>query len=274
MHILVIQREGLGNAILSTPLVKALLVAGHRVTVSCNPNRGSIIAFSNWPGVNVVDQIMPAGIQLILWCHPRWQHKIPNFSSIPTRYIAVANGTLPYYERFEKHEVEYLMDMAYECGYTGAIPDLRIDCSAVLGDPHRVAIGIGYLKTNPAMVRKHWGDDNYQALCNQFVSEGYTPVLVGSTADFEKSRFVATPGIQTTEGQSLYQVAATVASCGSYVGNDTGLAHVAAALRKPCVLYVNKTSLVKNHPWGVPWSACMGTQVSVLDMMNAFRVLR
>ena len=274
MNIVVMQREGLGNAILTTPLVQALVSLGHEVSVSIDHSRGSMIAFAGLSKVSVLFAPPLCKYDLALWAHPEWQHKIHKPLASETRYISVASSTGDYQDRFHKHEVEYLMDLACDLGFTGEVPPLYVkhDKDITSWFDH-VAIGIGYFKGNTSAAKKHWSDENFRSLCCDLMSKGKHPFLVGSHHDFVAAKnWYNIKGILTTEGMCLDEVVNTIARCDSYIGNDTGLMHVAAALKKPCTVYFNGSSIVKNHPWGVPWTALEG-KVSPKTMMEVHNEL-
>ena len=54
MRVCVVQAYGLGNAILTTPLVRALALAGHRVEVMLDKKRASWPVFDGWDEVDRV----------------------------------------------------------------------------------------------------------------------------------------------------------------------------------------------------------------------------
>jgi len=274
LSVLIVQMEGLGNAILTTPLIQAVASLGHRVSVLVDPSRASHIAFTAWPCIErLVFEPYPADVEL--WCHPVWQHKFPPKNR--RVYTPVANLPGPWLDRFQKHEVEYLMDMARDMGYAGPVPPLRVYSSKQQRKHKRVAVGIGYLKagTNQAWPKKHWGNDKYAGLCRLLLDRlNVTPVLVGDGLDFAKDGCrILSPGVESVCGRSLYDVVDSINDCDVYIGNDTGLMHVAAALKKPCIAMFMNTSIVKNHPWGVEWVAFDGKNTDPVTVVNQLETL-
>ena len=277
MTILVITVDGLGNGIMATPLVQVLHEHGHSVDVLCDWRRGQDIAFKDWACVGKLWNMEDIPKQFCsydaaLWCHPFSGQILEKVESTLHHVVEPAHGTGPWIERYKKHEVLYNVELAAKVGCKiDNVPGLRVFHQPVETDPKKVAIGIGYLKANARWKArwkcKYWGTENYRALCKKLVEAGLHPVLVGDALDYaEDGKHIMQPGVSTVCGQSLEAVVDEIGRCRTYCGGDTGLCHSAAACRKPCVIMFNKqgSSMVKNHPWGVPWVALENPSVSLM----------
>lgn len=159
---------------------------------------------------------------------------------------------------WKKHEVEYQMDNAYELGYEGPVPDMSFYPMETFcnGD---VYLGVGYKKdTNGFWSQKHWGNENFIKLSKAILEE-FEGNCVLSTGDILDWKTSIEP-IKRAVGHHLFIGDITtlddafniMASCSLYVGNDTGMMHVAASMGIPCIsVFCIKNSYVKNRPWGV-----------------------
>lgn len=297
-RILIVQDEGLGNSILTTPMIQALaaLQPAWQIDVLVNRSKGSDLVFNNWKLVNKIwDKTEFISLRknmyyyIVLECHPR--HDLPqNIKYRRRQRIAIyPRSGIDYHWLFKKHEVEYLLDMARGLGYEGSRPPLR----KLIGDsnymfsfsPNMVAIGIGYYKGLRADGRdwsdRHWGNESFLQLCQTLQQSGFRPVLVGDARDHEKDgRSLTACGIESICGKlSLSQVIDFLSHCYAFIGNDTGLMHMAASVEIPTIGLFVHTSSIKSRPLGTHCIAMGGIHgeqhyaISVEDVMAAFKKL-
>jgi hypothetical protein len=297
-RILVVQLAGLGNAILTTPLIKALgsLDPPTEIDVLIERRRGSSIAFDGWDLVRRVwdlEEMYPHQGKLfyhyVLDAHPntylppciRYKHR--------RRFPVRPRSDIEYHWLFEKHETEYLLDHARALGYNGQIPSLRRPKGAPLGNlvvvPNTVAIGIGYFKDTAIGGRdwkdRHWGNENYLKLAEKLRSYGFIPVLVGDSKDRSADgQELEKAGVQSVCGKlTLEQMVEFLATCSAFIGNDTGLMHVAAAVGIPTVGIFVATNSVKSYPLGSSCIALGGDRgpqrylIRVEEVLSAFFML-
>ncbi len=123
--------------------------------------------------------------------------------------------------------------------------DLALDYGIsppAIDQPWRSGERLVVLLTATSRDDKLWDEANWRLLARAFLERGLTPILPAGNA-LERQRAerlaVAVPGAVVPPPLSLPQVAALVARADLVVGVDTGLAHLAAALRVPVIaLYV------------------------------------
>ncbi|TAN35865.1 MAG: glycosyltransferase family 9 protein [Verrucomicrobia bacterium] len=84
--------------------------------------------------------------------------------------------------------------------------------------------------------RKNWPVENFIALICQ-LPRGVTPLLILGEADDALAAPLARelPKVPVLTGCKLVEVAAVLAHCAAYLGNDSGITHLAAALGLPVV---------------------------------------
>ena len=84
--------------------------------------------------------------------------------------------------------------------------------------------------------RKNWPVENFIGLVRQLPRD-VTPLLVLGEADDELAAPLARelPDVPRLAGCTLPEVAAILANCAAYLGNDSGITHLAAALGLPVV---------------------------------------
>lgn len=89
-------------------------------------------------------------------------------------------------------------------------------------------------------VWRAWPPGKFAELCRRLVEKFGLPILlIGTNEEGEVIRGIveqAGKGVVNTAGEfTLAQVIALISKCGMFVGNDSGMIHIAAAFRKPQV---------------------------------------
>jgi ADP-heptose:LPS heptosyltransferase len=283
MKIVLISHSGIGNLIHTTPCLKALRSKYEEaeITLLTWPRAARIL--EEWSTVNVscehpatfcqrerpdIVLLAPTGA---IW-HPSWDH-------VAHQVLRVAPG-----KKWIKHEVEYLMDFAYQLGYKGQIPEPQIHLDRTnhvvalttmdrlgLRMKKFICLNIGYLKTEHWPL-KHWGNDEYTILISELSNNKewakYEVVLVGSKedkADGDKIIEGLNNELLGDYDHNLWKNSLPRNLCGAFndikdtaalinmsklvVGNDGGLMHVASALQVPTVTIFTFTNPIKNKPF-------------------------
>lgn len=111
---------------------------------------------------------------------------------------------------------------------------------------------------------RRWGTDNYQKLALRLISEcDCRVVLLGAAAEFDAGKLVAGNNskiLNLCGKTNIGSAAAILLRCRLFIGNDSGLAHLAAAVDIPLVVLSGadnpeetspvsdkKTVIIKNH---------------------------
>lgn len=278
MKILVGKTFGIGNCVLSIPMVKALCTLGEvHVMVGRGPDDyGAIEVFRTLE----LSAFKPTGFKLLLDAPGLSERYDVAVMAIPfdgrwvngVHYLAdkVLDGRKRPdnverlgFDMWKQHEVLYQMENAYQLGYSGVIPSTRF-FGAEPGDDDVVYLGIGY-KRDPGGfgLSKHFGNEKFADLIRairdrrptaRFVSTGGVADLVQVGAPIMK--MITDPAVYRCEaGSGLPYAFSSIGRCGSYIGNDTGMMHVAASLEMPTYgLFLSQDLARKNHPWGGPWA--------------------
>lgn len=160
---------------------------------------------------------------------------------------------------WKKHELEYQYDNIKDLGYSGGLPSmsfLRKTPNQPLPDTYY--FGVGYKKDEAGFWKiKHWGNENYAELARLILDRNphATICMTGDEKDYEFSishivRDVKSHRCVFRPTVSLMESFRTVVSCRTYIGNDTGMMHVAASENRHGVgLFFLENSIVKNRPW-------------------------
>ena len=101
---------------------------------------------------------------------------------------------------------------------------------------------------------KIWPVERYAELLNQIRNDFDSVVIVGSKEDIslgERLRSLSPlPTINIAGSTSLLEAAACLSESTAFVGNDSGLGHMAAALRVPTVTVFGPGQPDRYKPWG------------------------
>ena len=173
----------------------------------------------------------------------------------PRRFIAFTHADIAETQGFpewrpEEHEIDRWCRLLRESGIPADVNDLEI--TAPRGDAR--ARGAIVLHPGAASESRRWPADRWVDLCMHLSHEGYRIVLTGSQAEFRRCRFIAKAahlpiGAVLAGKTDLEDLACIVASARAIVCGDTGIAHIATALRTPSVVLFGPTS---PRYWGPP----------------------
>ncbi|MBI2910198.1 MAG: glycosyltransferase family 9 protein [Chloroflexi bacterium] len=103
---------------------------------------------------------------------------------------------------------------------------------------------------------KRWPLERFIRVAREFSAKhGGKVIFFGGPDDREESALLAEAvGEQALANrQTLKETAALIGRCTLFLCNDSGLMHVASAMKVPVVAVFGPTRVTKNHPWGVPY---------------------
>lgn len=127
-----------------------------------------------------------------------------------------------------------------------------------------------------SQVLKRWPAEHFARLCRYLVEELRTRVLLfGSSGEAKLLHDLAQrtrdlPGLEIVRNLPLRRVAALLAQCALYVGNDSGLMHLAAAVGTPVVILFGPTVPDLYLPQGVRSRAVVSGTPCVYRSRRAF----
>lgn len=173
----------------------------------------------------------------------------------PRRLIAFANAEIEETHespewRPDEHEIDRWCRLLRESGVPADANDLEI--AAPRGDAR--ARGAIVVHPGAASESRRWPVDRWIDLCTRLVREGHRVVMTGSAAEFRRCRYIAKaahlPINAVLAGKTeLEELTCIVSSARAIVCGDTGIAHIATALRAPSVVLFGPTS---PRYWGPP----------------------
>jgi len=103
-----------------------------------------------------------------------------------------------------------------------------------------------------ALATKQWATENFAAVAAQVSARGLVPVAIVSANErlvLQSLKQQSTVRIVGFDNLSLPEVVALSSRARLFVGNDSGIAHIAAAAGAPCVVIFGSSSVKHWRPW-------------------------
>lgn len=164
-----------------------------------------------------------------------------------------------------KHEVERYLGIAHFLGIEAIVPDLFLATSEEdelfateflarnLERNNEPLIGI-HPGASTSLGKKRWPLDRFVLVADKLVERYNATILfVGGPDDndlWEPIKEMAQYDHLFATNQTVLKTAALVGRCDLFISNDSGLMHVAAAMKVTTVAIFGPTIPRKNHPWG------------------------
>lgn len=101
---------------------------------------------------------------------------------------------------------------------------------------------------------KRWMPERYAAIAERLIARGYQIVLTGAPtaeqiAQVESVQAATSQTLTALTSLSIGELMAVIADAKVFVGNDSGPAHIAAAVKTPLVVLFGPASSERWHPW-------------------------
>ena len=266
-NILFITLSNIGDAILTTPVLQALhklhpdekidIVSDHRSRIIYDhcPYRGEIFLKNKKGlfrgGLSLVRELRQKDYSLIVDLRTDGMTLLLKGQIKLTKRQAVPYGP---------HAVEAHMGVIRKIYKDGNIPPTKIwliddhkeFARACLQDlnSHRLLV----IAPGCHVPVKVWSPLNYVTTCNRLKSEFDSIVLLGGTGDkvyaTQITSELAVPFKDLTGDTDILQAAAILEHATMFLGNDSGLGHVASAMAVPSVTLFGIGDPLRYHPWG------------------------
>ncbi len=168
---------------------------------------------------------------------------------------------VPY--QHDRHEVQNFLDVLRADGISvkddhlelWSAPDEDAFVHALLRSKG-IGTGERLMAIHPfsAVVERGWPLENFARLATELSEKGFFPLILGGPGD--RGRFAEARGlfgqraVDLVGALTIRQTAALLRKTGLFVGNDSGIMHVAAAAGVPVVALFGPQSPVKFGPWG------------------------
>jgi ADP-heptose:LPS heptosyltransferase len=169
--------------------------------------------------------------------------------------------------RKDLHTVEYQFGQFKWLGLPGAEPEpthlyvapqFRQSAFAALReagvDPERPYVALA--PTNE-FYTKRWAPERYAAVAESLVARGFQIVMTGAPTEEQRAQLADAQAASKRRpagltSLSVGELVAVIAGAKLFVGNDSGPAHIAAAVKTPLVALFGPASAVRWSPWRAP----------------------
>ncbi|MBA2378996.1 MAG: glycosyltransferase family 9 protein [Blastocatellia bacterium] len=176
-------------------------------------------------------------------------------------YTHLLSSSADFWQRPITHSAEQQLALA---GFAGVPVDDRprtslaikqdaaIDVESILSGYNIADRPLALIHPTTAFETKRWPARNFAELLSHLNAIGLYPVLVSTPAESEIIDDVCTYATQDfvhLPGLTLPQITALAARAQLFVGNDSGIAHIAAAVQTPTVVIFGSSNRAHWHPW-------------------------
>lgn len=182
-------------------------------------------------------------------------------SAAPARLV-----TMPRTKSEPRHEIDIYLDTVRSAGVppVTTIPKLPVSDAARevarralkhVDGPYAVLHPGGADNPGTAMHDKRWPAERFAAIADELTQRGIRPVLTGGPADIDVcaqvERLTRSAQPVTLAGKlDLLGTTAVIEGARLYLGNDTGVSHLAAAVGTPSVVVFGPTNPLRYGPRG------------------------
>lgn len=247
--------QGIGNAILTTPLIAALTSMNMQVDLLLPENgmlNGAERIFAGMPNVKVLredeikDRKYLLGLQTI-WPNPEVQKFVGQLRFAPNINNVWKAG-------ISAHEVEINMSLAYSLKYEGEVPPLYCAYNEVDGGwgpllKDKKNIGIHVCRRYNHQFHANRQLYNPFEIGRELRKKGHRVFIIGHEGSVLPEQEASNPEFVYCLGYPLEDVAGLIRELDCMVNEDSGIMHVTAAMDIPQLVLFGPTSDVKNAPW-------------------------
>jgi len=238
---------GLGDIVMTTPVIAAAFQLGYTVDVLIKRDiAASAELLAPWSIIRHIYISTPPQDKKYDIVIRAWWHrdiKLDSGPEVKADFVSLKKN----------HEIVANMGAVRKLGFVGPTPPTYVPtdgaCTKYDLPEHYVALGIGFSgKAGRKFWRRkewpHWSDFAH-------IGKNHTFVTLGSPSDLNGGFSIAGPNVVDLVGKtSIHEAVAILNGADFVVTLDNGLAHVAAALGKSVFVLFGATSEIKSRPLG------------------------
>jgi glycosyltransferase involved in cell wall biosynthesis/ADP-heptose:LPS heptosyltransferase len=246
--------QGIGNMIMLTPAIRALKSVYPTARLEVVGHRPALDVVAGWELVDEATELadFEAGAERDALLLSMWSGQFSKaYSGL------VSSGDVPVVEiefvDFKRHESEFHMDLARVLGYVGEKPETyclvrEVPLPFEPGD--RVALLADTSNPDAEWQRKRW--PHFPELARRLMRRGWRVALIGGPDEAERFNPADWPeGVLDLQGKySVAETAHVIREAGVLIANDSGPAHMAAAVGAELHVLFGPTLVAKNLPAG------------------------
>lgn len=176
-------------------------------------------------------------------------------------YNHIYTSAADYFGREKLHSAEQQLALL---GFAGVpvddMPKSRLTVTDSAMDKVRTICGSGWFNSgnyalmhpSTAFFTKQWPTENFARTAEFLTKKGLNVVAIASKAEsnvLAELTAVANVPITTFDDLTLPEITALASQARVFVGNDSGMAHIAAAVETPSVVIFGSSNRTHWHPW-------------------------
>lgn len=265
--LLVLRALGLGDLLTIVPALRALHRAyrDHRVVLACpawlHPLArvsGAVDETLDVAGLDLFRTRLPPALAVNLHGRGPRSHRVL-LALRPLSLLAYRRPEIRESEgmpewRDGEHEVTRWCRLMVETGIACDPDDLDLDAARLRPHAPAAAVGATLMHPGAASGSRRWPVERFAAVARAERARGRDVVVTGGPADAARGAAIARQAqlprsAVLAGGTDLLALAGAVAVAARVVSGDTGVGHLATALRRPSVLLFGP---VPPHEWGPP----------------------
>ncbi len=132
-------------------------------------------------------------------------------------------------------------------------PEAKTSIDQKLNSPLGISdAAFALLHPGTAFFTKQWPVQNFARMAERIASDGLAVIAVGSPAETEtlnKLKFASSSPVVTFDDLTLPEITALASKARIFIGNDSGIAHIAAAVQTPTVVIFGSSNRTHWRPW-------------------------
>lgn len=262
--VLIIRLSSLGDIILTTPIIRALKNIYPNITLDFlvkekyydalrfNPHLNKIIPFNANSSIKQIrGLIKKEKYDYVIDLHASIRSKLITFG-LKAKTFSIKKNRIKKF-LLVKFKINLLKNYSLIPEiYAKCIPGLELDnygAEIFLEKLPEIKEKENIIGICPGAFHfsKSWGEKNYLDLIKFLIKLNYKVALFGGKSDLELCERLSNHGkniVNYSTNDNLLEIAANMLKCKLILGNDSGLMHLAAALKLPVIVIF--TSTVKN----------------------------
>jgi len=284
-RILVVKLRSIGDTVLSTPSLIALRRQAPQAEIDILLEDWVAPVLDGFEGVNVISMAPGLSERLKTGWYLRRRHYDVAFnlhggttSTFLTRtsgakhrfgnadyqysflYNHLLSSPADFWGRKQLHSAEQQLALI---GYSGVgvddLPKSRLAVTEAAVTNVSTTCGGGWVGDNFALLHpstafetKQWSPENFAGLAEGLVGRGLKVVAIASKAEsgvLDEMKRIANVPIATFDSLTLPEITALASKARVFIGNDSGIAHMAAAIGTPTVVIFGSSNRTHWRPW-------------------------
>lgn len=268
-QILFITLSNIGDAVMTTPVLERLhqIYPEASIDLVCDPRSQSIFEYCPYRGeifLKIKQQGRKGLFQLIKRLRKKRYDLIVDLRTDGLSYLLRAKKRLTKWghKPYGPHAVEDLISIIDTINPEKIIPDTKIWLDEIVHSSNAEKLtsaltGDRWLALGPGAnwPPKVWAAENFSHVANALKDLIDSVIIIGGDSDTEYSNLtvelINLPVLNLTGKTDLLTASAVLRKCCLFIGNDSGLGHLASAVNTPTITVFGPGRPERYHPWNI-----------------------